>query len=533
MDNAPTPCIVKPETKNEEINNLELKEKKEFQIEFKNIIYDIILSKTMNNENIVIQCYQKDNKYNIYETILNFDDLIKLSKAFKVCESIDDGYKIILNKFNEKKIFIEESKDFKIKILYFSLENIITGEEQIIKIIIKITNKDSLLMNEFGEKFENLVENMKKFTNENNMIIKELNNYKNEITIMEKKIKKFEEDMNCIQKENENFKKEIELLKSYYLKDNKNINNDYNTPSTKENEHSETLINEKEEAISLGFQLKNNKTDKEVYFENEINSLKEELNKINNDKKNLITKKDFDLIKEDLNDLNEKYSELERVFENKLDFFESSLSKSLKQDKNNKEEKKVENKNEINIINNNINNNNNNIINNEDEGIWKEFINILDEIFSAKNENSPDINKNTLKKFEKISLNLLKKEKFPIDKFNNYFSNKIGKKAQENMNLIHKKNKIFETLNDLQDNLLNEKEKEQKKGSFLGFHWNKDKKEKKVEKKVNVENFDIKKFREEYNLSKEEFSDDFLKNKYIECKGNEENLFEKIIVVEK
>ena len=513
MDNAPTPCIVKPETKNEEINNLELKEKKEFQIEFKNIIYDIILSKTMNNENIVIQCYQKDNKYNIYETILNFDDLIKLSKAFKVCESIDDGYKIILNKFNEKKIFIEESKDFKIKILYFSLENIITGEEQIIKIIIKITNKDSLLVNEFGEKFENLVENMKKFTNENNMIIKELNNYKNEITIMEKKIKKFEEDMNCIQKENENFKKEIELLKSYYLKDNKNINNDYNTPSTKENEHSEQLTNEKEEAISLGFQLKNNKTDKEVYFENEINSLK----------------KDFDLMKENLKNLNEKYSDFDRVFENKFEFIESSLSKLLKQDKNNKEEKKVENKNEINIINNNINNNNNNIINNEDEGIWKEFINILDEIFSAKYENSPDINKNTLKKFEKISLNLLNNEKYPIEKFNNYFTDKISKKAIENMNLIHKKNKIFEILNNLQGNLIEEKEKEQRKGSFLGIHWNKNKKE----KKVDIKNFDINKFRQEYNLSKEEFSDEFLKNKYIECKGNEEKLFYKIIVVEK
>ena len=194
--------------------------------------------------------------------------------------------------------------------------------------------------------------------------------------------------------------------------------------------------------------------------------------------------------------------------------------------------KKIENKNEINIINNNINNSNNNIINiknenNEDEGIWKEFINILDEIFSAKNENSKDINKNTLKKFEKISLNLFNNEKYPIEKFNNYFTDKINKKAQENMNLIHKKNKIFETLTNLENNLIQEKEKGQRKGNF--FHWNKDKKE----KKVDIKNFDINKFRQEYNLSKEEFSDEFLKNKYIECKGNEEKLFYKIIVVEK
>ena len=117
MDNAPTPCFETPEDKEEEMT-IELKDKKEFQIEFKNLIYEIILCKTTDNLNIVIQCYQKDKNYNIFESKLNFDDLVKLSKSFKICESIDDAYKILYNKLKEKKVYIEE-KDHHIKLLYF------------------------------------------------------------------------------------------------------------------------------------------------------------------------------------------------------------------------------------------------------------------------------------------------------------------------------------------------------------------------------------------------------------------------------
>ena len=240
MDNAPTPCFEKPEIKQEEIKNFELKDKNEFEIEFKSLMYDIMLSKTLDSEYIVIQCYQRHKNYNTFETMLKFVDLIKLSKAFKICESIDDAYKIIFNKFNEKKVYLEETKDFKIKILYFSLENIITGEEQKIEIEIKNKNKDSHLMNEFGEKFENLEEKVQKLTKENNIIIKELSNYKNEKIIMEKKIKKLEDDMNRIIKENENFKKEIELLKSNYRNKNKNFGN-FNTPSPMEYQNPDPL----------------------------------------------------------------------------------------------------------------------------------------------------------------------------------------------------------------------------------------------------------------------------------------------------
>ncbi len=116
-DNAPTPCFQitydeKPQKK-EELKNLELIDKKEFKIEYKKIIYDIILSKTNDKEFLVFQCYQRNNKYNSFEARLNFIDLIKLSKAFKVCESIDDAYIIILNKFQNENVFIQEPKIIK------------------------------------------------------------------------------------------------------------------------------------------------------------------------------------------------------------------------------------------------------------------------------------------------------------------------------------------------------------------------------------------------------------------------------------
>ena len=170
MDNAPSPCYEKPpiniekNDKKEEIKNLELIEKKEFQIQYKDVIFDIVLSKTINEKYLVFQCFQRDNKYNIFEAYINFDDLLKLNKAFKICESIDDAYKIIYNKFNEKKVFIQETKDFTIIILYFSITNIITGEEQKIEIEIKNKNKESYLMKKFEEKYNNLIQSVTKLT---------------------------------------------------------------------------------------------------------------------------------------------------------------------------------------------------------------------------------------------------------------------------------------------------------------------------------------------------------------------------------
>ena len=248
MDDAPIPCFEKPISEQEEKKNLELIEKKEFKLKYKDIIYDIILSKTFGDEFLVFQSFQTNNKYKIYEAYLNYDDLIKLNKAFKICESIDDAYKIIINLFNEKKVFIQDTKDFNIKILYFSIINIINGQEQKVEIEIKNNNKENNIMNEFSEKFNDLIEIINNLKNENENINKTLNNLKKDKLQMENKIQKFEDEMNNMKKENDILKKEIELLKTL-IKEKNNVNNNLN----KNNEIITNSENKKINPLKLSF----------------------------------------------------------------------------------------------------------------------------------------------------------------------------------------------------------------------------------------------------------------------------------------
>ena len=245
-------------------------------------------------------------------------------------------------------------------------------------------------------------------------------------------------------------------------------------------------------------------------------------------------------MKEDLRDLSDKYNNFERVFDNKLDFIESSLSKLLKEEEKPKDEKKieqkineknqiVENKNQIVENKNKIIENNNNYINkdkpyiwnlkDEDEEIWKEFFTFLDILFSEKNLKYKEIKKADIDKFKKMSLKLIKKGKLPEEKFNEFYKDKFSNRKEDEftLNLLSKKNQIFEVLNELEDKLNKKKE-----GSgFFGFGGHKEHKE----KNVDVKKFDVKKFRKEYNLPEAEFPDNLLKQKYIECKGNEKNVF--------
>ena len=290
-------------------------------------------------------------------------------------------------------------------------------------------------------------------------------------------------------------------------------------------------------------------------FEKNINSVKEEITKMKNNneeakdnKKNQVRKRDFDLMKVDLQDLNDKYNSFERVFENKLDFIESNLSKLLEEERKHKEEKKSENKsenknegnkNKININNNKINenndkineNNNNNIINDKpniwynekDEEIWKEFYHFLETEFSEKHAKNKEIKKSDIEKFKKISLNLVKKGKLPEEKFSYFYKEKFENRKKDDLtnNFITKKSQIFEALIEIEDKLNKQKEKEKEKG--------KDKKE----KKVDVKKFDINQFREEFNLSKKEFPDSLIKEKFVQCKGDKGLMLLKLTEINK
>ena len=252
----------------------------------------------------------------------------------------------------------------------------------------------------------------------------------------------------------------------------------------------------KKEILSLKEKNTNEIKSLKKIYEEKIIILKEELNKNNKDEK--IEKKDnLKYIKEDIQNLYEKYNDFERIFENKLDFIELSLSKITTDqeenrktlNENGKEKRKEKDK-------------------------WEEFINLFKVIFSPQNNNLENIDENDLEKIKKISLNFMDKdgELSPMEKFNEFFEKyvKIREIEDENIiiNLIKKKNQIFELFYNLESDIINNKKKEIKNIKFNGF--------------------DIQKFREENGLSEEDYSNEFLLIKCKECNWDKTKIIKSI-----
>ena len=238
------------------------------------------------------------------------------------------------------------------------------------------------------------------------------------------------------------------------------------------------LIKKNAEEISL---LKNvinelkNKNEKEIndlkkLIEQKLNIKEEEENNINNI--NNINNENYDIINnkddyeintnkmekndiESIKDLSDKYNN----FENKLDLIQKSLSKLM-------------------------------IKEGIEKDYGKEFENQLDKIFKKQNDIFTHIEKKDLEELKAISMELMKKEgPSPLERTRNYFEKKIKKRINETndkniiSNLAIKQNEIFECLDNLELEL----------------------------------NFNIPKFRKEFNLPKEDYTDEFL---LLKCKEN-------------
>ncbi len=104
---------------------------------------------------------------------------------------------------------------------------------------------------------------------------------------------------------------------------------------------------------------------------------------------------------------------------------------------------------------------------------WEDFINLFKVIFSPQNNNLENIDENDLEKIKKISLNFMDKdgELSPMEKFNEFFEKyvKIREIKDENIiiNLIKKKNQIFELFYNLESDIINNKKKEIKNIKFI------------------------------------------------------------------
>ena len=450
------------------------------------------------------------------------------------------------------------------------------------KEIAEIKKKDEII-----SQLQDDLQHLNKIREEdNNIYKKELEKQKNEIIDkLEKEIEnineKFEEDKLLINKEINELKKRNE---SNEIKDEiQNNRNEEKTPKeslikeediNKIKNEIEKELNEKLKEVQTSFINKINEN--EECFKKEINSLKEllenkintksdELPKKNTDKNEIIEnnnnndeikrKREFNVMKKDIKDLNEKFNDFERVFDNKLDFIETSLSKILDDKKEEEEKQKIEKQKEENkkteidlewanntpgrktyietqnriSIDSFIKSNLKNKEKQEAKELIKQFENLLDKIFSEENLKLNDIKKDDEDKFINLSNKLLKYHIVAIEVFSLYL-NKIRNNISENLidNLNSKKNKIFQIVNNMDDQHIKKNKK-----LLFGLFGGKGEKNDSKKNKNDIKDFEINDFRKEFNLDEKEFPNNLIKEAYKKCNGDKNKMFTALVFTKK
>ena len=443
-------------------------------------------------------------------------------------------------------------------------------EEEIIQIN-KMDNDDNQSNKEEIPEVKEIVINNTNDNIEKNNKEQEKNN-NNQIEIINKieEIKEIKND--------ENTNKIIEIIE--IKKDNYLDNNNKNNNEKKENIEIQGINkNENRDESKLDIIIKNLLAKDEIIKtlqneiinlkkENEINQIKQNYEKKFNemkeqmatkedikDMKYFVRKREISYLKDEIDAVSSKLNELEKVYDNKIGFMESNMTRIFEKEEELK--KKEENQiNQINIINDYCDNNNviknddnkndkDNIIkiekkeekgkkkekdNNKkesqknllaqfDKKIYKNFNKNLNDIFSKKHLKDKTIEKKSLENLLKNAKKLFEEKNCPLEYFSQYFSDLIEKEPKEfHDNLNNKKIEIFKSLEKINSEItkkLNLKEVQ------------------KENKEIDVKNFDIEAFRKEFNLSKDDFPDERLKDYYIKFKGDTKKVFEGLVFIKK
>ena len=225
MDGAPTPnYFVKPEeclnSKKEnsqilsEIRDDMILDKREYKLTKDDITYNISINKT--DELLLIRCLR-------YEIKLTINDLTKLTKIF--LDNLNDGFKFLLDIFENDKVIIEEvekNKMIKLKFIIFDF----AGRENLIEI--------ELLYNSKNKEFE-----LEELTAKCESYEKEISNLKSEISELKKEIINF----NTLKNELSELKSLIKEKESNKIEENKKENealNEGNAIKTNDNKEDNT-----------------------------------------------------------------------------------------------------------------------------------------------------------------------------------------------------------------------------------------------------------------------------------------------------
>ena len=225
---------------------------KEYILSKDSVKYNIKIVKT--KDKIIISSINYEKKFDI-------DDLIKISKIFCICKSIDDVFELIINLFNRNKITIKEvntNKSLKLNLMIYN--NIKCMEEKIELSLNYNKNNKYFIKNEIIHKFNT-------FQRDFNIVLEDNKRMKEQIKLVL-------DEISNIKKENNNLKKEINSLKTAQ---NENISAAQSIKD-KEEAKSELKKNNKE---------KNSNKDKEEEQEN--NSINNKFFKTNPSKIHLFT----------------------------------------------------------------------------------------------------------------------------------------------------------------------------------------------------------------------------------------------------
>ena len=148
--------------------------------------YLIKLGEKKNKESIIIQAHQKDQLVNyFFQTEKNLDDFQKLSKGFKMCETLDEIYEVITEIFDSKNFYVKRDKE-KDNILLFLKISLLGGKIQEIQL-------------ELGKKETNSDKINKDICNKINALEKQIEEMKKENLLFKEKMSKDLEKMNNLE----------------------------------------------------------------------------------------------------------------------------------------------------------------------------------------------------------------------------------------------------------------------------------------------------------------------------------------------
>ena len=250
--NLPTPVNELESCSNiKEYNTLDYEEKENYLMK---------LGEQKNKESLIIQAHQKDQLVNyFYQTEKNFEDFQSLSKGFKMCDTIDEIYEVILEIFDSNKFYIKTDKE-KDKIILILKIYLLGGKMQEIQIELKKKESNTNVINiELCNKVNALEKQIEEMKKENLLFKETISNELEKINSLERVSKEMEKIKN-LEKIIMEQKSEIQELKEWKARYDKEIQRTIKKKKDEEimKKIDSKIIKEKKELDFLEERLKRN-----------------------------------------------------------------------------------------------------------------------------------------------------------------------------------------------------------------------------------------------------------------------------------